>query len=881
MKNCDVVDLNSKRRLRRHIQHALTGAVLGAGLIAVPAYAATYTVINTNDSGVGSLRQAILDANANPGQDTVEIDPALVGQNFTLNSPLPAVANDTQLEVDYNNGIPSAFEGKDDSYTNLDDHSSITGNVVLNDDAEIYLDDGSFIIGNVIVNHTGELDLDNGDGIDDSYVIGNVTLNHSAKLDMDGEGAYITGNVTLNDDSEAELDDGNYITGTVILNNNSEVEMDDGAYIDGSVTLNGNSYADIDESYVTGAVTLNNSSKVDLKDGSHIDGKVIAKGTSKIKLYDGSYLDNDVTANDSAHVRLDDSNINGDVTANDNSIVRLYNNSYIDGDATANNNAFIVLKRSDIYANVTLNDSSLLRNQGNSSLNSGGPSATTFSSNATFAPNLNIGNPPNTGVLSVDLLNAGSASLQPWWSNSETHFGVGDSFMVLEYDSKSGNFNSNVRSPLDFSVDTSTPGEISLVLDSNHVDFNRLPGSDNGSSFGSYLSDAINDSQTGSDLDLTELPGPSLDWFASEILRQASHDGNLRFLDEEWIFDNYSAHNTQAYWNQKSFVESISANLQNDRNAAVSSAGSFALNQSSGISQAPAQLSSLRQVMTSNLGALNYAGSGSNASNVWASYNGNRQHTDADGSVGSHQWSSSTDGFTVGYTAGGDRFSWGVAAGHQDSDLDVEVLGASGTQRGWNAGIYGALKGKRSYLNGILGYGNYKNETFGNAGKTSFDNKALSASLEIGKHLSSDKKGGFTPYASVLWTRIKQDTAVIDSFAGSLLKGSNNSVFTTELGLRYNHRMFDERDSLKGGWQAGISWLHQGGDTGLGANLGFVGVGGYYNLKSTPLDGNSLRVQLGAYGRIHGNLIGFAGYQGNFGSSQKINAVNAGVGYQF
>ena len=33
--------------------------------------AATFTVTNTNDSGAGSLRQAILDANANPGLDTI------------------------------------------------------------------------------------------------------------------------------------------------------------------------------------------------------------------------------------------------------------------------------------------------------------------------------------------------------------------------------------------------------------------------------------------------------------------------------------------------------------------------------------------------------------------------------------------------------------------------------------------------------------------------------------------------------------------------------------------------------------------------------------------------------------------------------------------
>src|SRR5262249_19782616 len=32
--------------------------------------AGSFTVVNTNDSGLGSLRQAILDANANPGADT-------------------------------------------------------------------------------------------------------------------------------------------------------------------------------------------------------------------------------------------------------------------------------------------------------------------------------------------------------------------------------------------------------------------------------------------------------------------------------------------------------------------------------------------------------------------------------------------------------------------------------------------------------------------------------------------------------------------------------------------------------------------------------------------------------------------------------------------
>ncbi|MGZ7145053.1 hypothetical protein ACXWOO_11845, partial [Streptococcus pyogenes] len=54
-----------------------------------------------------------------------------------------------------------------------------------------------------------------------------------------------------------------------------------------------------------------------------------------------------------------------------------------------------------------------------------------------------------------------------------------------------------------------------------------------------------------------------------------------------------------------------------------------------------------------------------------------------------------------------------------------------------------------------------------------------------------------------------------------------------------------------------------------------------FGIKGTQLAGDSLVVRLGAYGRIHNNVIGFAGYQGTFGSNQKINAVNAGLGYQF
>lgn len=48
----------------------------------------TYTVLNTNDTGAGSLRQAIDDANLSSGSDIIEFDNALIGGTINLGSTL-------------------------------------------------------------------------------------------------------------------------------------------------------------------------------------------------------------------------------------------------------------------------------------------------------------------------------------------------------------------------------------------------------------------------------------------------------------------------------------------------------------------------------------------------------------------------------------------------------------------------------------------------------------------------------------------------------------------------------------------------------------------------------------------------------------------------
>src|SRR5690242_19021536 len=62
---------------------------LAAALAAAPLAAATFTVTTTADSGPGSLRQAILDANGSPGQDTIAF--AIPGSGVRSIAPASAL----------------------------------------------------------------------------------------------------------------------------------------------------------------------------------------------------------------------------------------------------------------------------------------------------------------------------------------------------------------------------------------------------------------------------------------------------------------------------------------------------------------------------------------------------------------------------------------------------------------------------------------------------------------------------------------------------------------------------------------------------------------------------------------------------------------------
>src|SRR5436309_17310 len=63
------------------------------------ANAATFTVTNINDSGAGSLRQAILDANAAAGTDSIVFAIGSGPQLLTPATPLPAVTDPLTIDA--------------------------------------------------------------------------------------------------------------------------------------------------------------------------------------------------------------------------------------------------------------------------------------------------------------------------------------------------------------------------------------------------------------------------------------------------------------------------------------------------------------------------------------------------------------------------------------------------------------------------------------------------------------------------------------------------------------------------------------------------------------------------------------------------------------
>lgn len=87
-----------------HRAFPLLGFALLLAVICPAAQAATFEVVNANDSGTGSLRAAMTSALAQPGDHTITFSASVNGQPIVLDSPLPPMASNVTLRI-HGNGV--------------------------------------------------------------------------------------------------------------------------------------------------------------------------------------------------------------------------------------------------------------------------------------------------------------------------------------------------------------------------------------------------------------------------------------------------------------------------------------------------------------------------------------------------------------------------------------------------------------------------------------------------------------------------------------------------------------------------------------------------------------------------------------------------------
>ncbi|MEM9534643.1 MAG: choice-of-anchor Q domain-containing protein [Cyanobacteria bacterium P01_E01_bin.45] len=237
-----------------------------------------FIVTNTNDSGSGSLRQAILDANAADGADSIVFDSALSGQTIMLNTGELAIEDDLTIDGDLNNdGTPDITIRRDASaeefrILNLDD-----GNDAV--EREITLE-GLVISGGKLPSESDGSGIRNVEGLMllNSIVTKNRNPGYS---DVKGAGVFNAGTATIqnsliSDNSSYDNGSGIYNSGEIVISDTSVVN-NFGSFSDGGgifnkgkakilssrITRNGNYDGDGSGVFNDGEITITNSRIVD------------------------------------------------------------------------------------------------------------------------------------------------------------------------------------------------------------------------------------------------------------------------------------------------------------------------------------------------------------------------------------------------------------------------------------------------------------------------------------------------------------------------------------------------------------------------------------------------------------------------------------------
>ncbi len=198
------------------LQHSIiTGAAaLGAAASLMPgaAQANTYTVTNTTDSGAGSLRQAVIDANSHAGADTILFNSSLSGQTITLSSQIAlydtttvqglgasnlTISGNDNNRVFYVHNTGSVIDVTISSLTLTNGYYDGSGGAIFSTGVNLTLQDATVQNSYVSFYGGGVAAVDGGDDV--TIAINNSTIRNNTS-DGGGGGLYLSsgsGTVTV------------------------------------------------------------------------------------------------------------------------------------------------------------------------------------------------------------------------------------------------------------------------------------------------------------------------------------------------------------------------------------------------------------------------------------------------------------------------------------------------------------------------------------------------------------------------------------------------------------------------------------------------------------------------------------------------------------
>ena len=193
---------------------------------------ATITVINTNDSGAGSLRQAILDAKAAGGSSTINFDPLLAGDTLKLTSGELDITSNITIDGG-NNNITVDAQGNSRVFDAVHGTSTINGLTITGGYAgNTRFDDGGAIqVGTSSGFGGAELTISN------STITGSNAAYGGGIAINEGDSLQLT-NSTVSGDSALYVGGGIANQGALTLTN-STVSNDSAGYIGGGIASAG------------------------------------------------------------------------------------------------------------------------------------------------------------------------------------------------------------------------------------------------------------------------------------------------------------------------------------------------------------------------------------------------------------------------------------------------------------------------------------------------------------------------------------------------------------------------------------------------------------------------------------------------------------------